>query len=339
MKTLLGSVDVSIIVPLFNEVDNVPELVTQLAAAMNGGRRSWELICVDDRSTDDTAVLLARLAFEHAFLRPLYLSRNYGQSAAMQAGFDAARGGIVVTMDGDLQNDPADIPRLLDLLDARADVDIVSGWRKYRQDRFLNRKLPSIVANALISKVTGTRLNDYGCSLKAYRSAAIRDVRLYGELHRFIPALAAQFGAKVIEEPVSHRPRDRGKSKYGIDRTLRVVLDLLWVKFLLRYLHRPMHAFGGVGMAMLVPGGLILVYLLAIKLFAGAAIGGRPLLLLGAILLLMGVQLIALGLLGELLIRIYHEPAGRSHYQLREAPRGHDAPPPATNHSTQAEDE
>ena len=313
--------EVSIVVPIYNEEENLEELLRRVSEAMTPTGRSWELICVDDCSSDTSATLLEQFAASRPWLHPLYLIRNYGQSAAMQAGFDVAAGAVTVTLDVDLQNDPADIPGLLDLLDQRPEVDIISGWRKYRQDRFINRKLPSMIANSLISRMTGVHLHDYGCSLKVYRSESIRDVKIYGELHRFIPALAAQFGAKVIEVPVSHHPRMRGKSKYGIDRTLRVVLDLLWVKFLLRFLHRPMHAFGGAGIALLLPGLLSLAILVVEKLFLGENIGTRPLLLLGVMLTLMGAQLIAMGLLGELLIRIYHEPAGRAQYLLRSGPR------------------
>jgi len=265
--------------------------------------------------------VLAELAAARSWLKPLYLIRNYGQSAALQAGFDQARGEIIVTLDGDLQNDPDDIPRLLDLMDERQDVDVISGWRKNRQDKAVSRRLPSIVANGVISRVTGVRLHDYGCALKLYRAPIIGDIKLYGELHRFIPALAAEVGATIIEVPVNHHPRTRGTSKYGIDRTFRVLLDLLWIKFFMRFLHRPMQAFGGVGLTLLGLGLLILAYLSIDKLVLGHPIGGRPLLLLGVLLALIGVQLVATGVLGELLTRIYHEPQGRPQYVLRSAPR------------------
>ncbi len=314
-------IDVSIVIPVYNEHENLADLATQVEHAMAPAGVAWELICVDDGSRDGSDRMLAELAESRPWLRPLYLNRNYGQSTAMQAGFDAARGATLITLDGDLQNDPADIPRLLQELDARPEIDILSGWRRARQDRTLTRKIPSRIANALISRVTGVHLHDYGCSLKLYRREALANVKIYGELHRFIPALAGQFGARVMELPVNHRARTRGKSKYGIDRTVRVLLDLLWVKFLLRFLHRPMHAFGGTGMAMLVPGLLLLAWLSGLKLFTGAEIGHRPLLFLGMMLTLMGVQFIGLGLLGEMLTRIYHEPAGQKQYVLREAPR------------------
>lgn len=309
---------VSIVIPIYNEIENVDELVARLDQALAG--IAFEAILVDDGSKDGTGVRLAELAASRPWLKPVYLARNYGQSTAMQAGFDAAQGEVIVTLDGDLQNDPADIPHLLEMLDKEPDIDILSGWRKDRQDAALKRKLPSRIANGLISKVTGVELHDYGCSLKVYRRAALANVRLYGELHRFVPALAHQFGAKVKEVVVTHHARTRGTSKYGIDRTLRVILDLLLVQFLLRYLQRPIQFFGGIGAALIAAGGAILAYLFALKL-GGADIGGRPLLLGGAFMLLMGVQLVGMGLLGEILVRIYHEPHGRSHYLVRETPR------------------
>jgi len=313
--------DVSIVIPIYNEYDNLPDLVEQVEKAMTASGVRWELICVDDGSRDGSDRRLAELAETRPWLKPLFLNRNYGQSTAMQAGFDAARGATLITLDGDLQNDPADIPRLLEELDAHPEIDILSGWRKDRQDKTWSRKIPSRIANWLISRVTGVKLHDYGCSLKLYRREALEHVKLYGELHRFIPALAGQFGARVMELPVHHRPRTRGQSKYGLDRTVRVLLDLLWVKFLLRFLHRPMHAFGGTGAVMLVAGFIILAVLSFEKLVLGEHIGGRPLLLLGVMLTLMGVQFLGLGVIGEMLTRIYHEPGGGKQYILREAPR------------------
>jgi glycosyltransferase involved in cell wall biosynthesis len=312
---------VSVVIPIYNEEDNLPDLVKRVGEALSRSRRSFELICVDDGSRDDSAALLYDLSLSRAWLKPIFLIRNYGQSAALQAGFDHARGQIIVTLDGDLQNDPDDIPRLLDLLDERPDIDVISGWRKDRKDRALSRRLPSMIANGIISKVTGVPLHDYGCALKLYRAAVIGDIKLYGELHRFIPALAAEVGARIVEVAVNHHPRTRGTSKYGIDRTVRVVLDLLWIKFLLRFLHRPMHAFGGVGIAFMALGSATLAYLTFDKLVLGHDIGGRPLLMLGVLLVLIGVQLLATGVLGELLIRIYHEPEGRPQYVLRALPR------------------
>ena len=213
------------------------------------------------------------------------------------------------------------MPELLKLMDERADIDVISGWRKDRHDRTVSRKLPSAAANLVISRVTGVKLHDYGCALKLYRADVIRGLRLYGELHRFIPALAAEVGAHIVEVPVRHHARTRGVSKYGIDRTFRVLLDLLWIKFLMRFLHRPLQAFGGVGLALGAVGFFILAWLTVEKLVLGADIGGRPLLLLGVLLALIGVQLVATGLIGELLTRIYHEPQGRPQYLLRRQPR------------------
>ena len=312
---------VSIVIPIYNEADNLPDLVQRVHDAMVPCGRSFELICIDDGSRDGSARILQALAAERPWLRPVYLIRNYGQSTALQAGFDVVRGEFVATLDGDLQNDPLDIPVLLTHLDAHPELDVISGWRKDRQDATLSRKLPSRIANGLISKVTGVKLHDYGCALKLYRSQIIHDLRLYGELHRFIPALAAEVGAKIVEVPVRHHARTRGTSKYGIDRTFRVLLDLLWIKFLLRFLHRPIHAFGGIGLGLGLLGILILLWLTFEKLVLGHSIGGRPLLMLGGLLVLIGAQLVATGVLGEMLTRIYHEPQGRAQYMTRTAPR------------------
>ncbi len=309
---------VSIVIPVFNESENLPELVARIDAAMTPTGRRFELILVDDGSSDGSQAALVALARARPWLRPLALIRNYGQSTALQAGFDHARGDLVVTLDGDLQNEPDEIPRLLDLLDADASIDVVSGWRKDRQDRTWSRKVPSWLANRLISAVTGVRLRDYGCALKVYRRPILANVRLYGELHRFIPALAVEAGGRLLEVAVRHHPRTRGSSKYGIDRVFRVVLDLLWVKFMMRFLHRPLHAFGGVGSVLIATGTVLLAYLAFDKVALGHPIGGRPLLLLGALLMLIGVQLLATGVLGELLTRIYHEPQGRRQYVLKD---------------------
>ncbi|MCU0868763.1 MAG: glycosyltransferase family 2 protein [Burkholderiales bacterium] len=311
----------SVVIPIYNEEDNLHDLVTRVHDAIAPTGRTFELICVDDGSRDRSAALLAALATERAWLRPVYLIRNYGQSTALQAGFDVARGDVVATLDGDLQNDPADVPKLVAMLEAEPAIDAISGWRKDRQDAQWSRKVPSRIANGLISRVTGVKLHDYGCALKVYRARVIHDLRLYGELHRFIPALAAEVGAKIVEVPVQHHARTRGVSKYGIDRTFRVLLDLLWIKFLLRFLHRPIHAFGGVGLGLGSTGFVILAWLAIDKLAFGHPIGGRPLLLFGVLLVLIGVQLVATGVLGEMLTRIYHEPQGRPQYQTRREPR------------------
>ncbi|MGB3069198.1 MAG: glycosyltransferase family 2 protein [Ottowia sp.] len=309
--------DVSIVVPIYNEVDNLRDLVERIAQAMAGQPLSFELLAVDDGSADGSAALLRELAAERPWLRAVCLVRNYGQSSALQAGFDRVRGRYVVTLDADLQNEPGDIPLLLERLENDPDVDMVSGWRKDRQDAELSRKLPSRIANRLISRATGVHLHDYGCALKAYRRPIIDRIRLYGELHRFIPSLAKEAGARITEVPVRHHARTRGVSKYGIDRTFRVILDLILIVFFMRYRQRPLHAFGGLGLWLAAPGMLILLWLLAVKL-AGEDIGGRPLLLLGVMLVLMGMQFIAAGLMGELLMRIYHEAGGAPQYHADE---------------------
>ena len=330
--------DVSIVVPIYNEVDNLPDLVARIGAAMAGQALGFELLAVDDGSTDGSRERLRELAASTPWLRPVLLARNYGQSSALQAGFDRVRGRYVVTLDADLQNEPGDIPLLLARLEADPDVDMVSGWRKDRQDAELSRKLPSRIANKLISSATGVHLHDYGCALKAYRRPIIDRIRLYGELHRFIPSLAKEAGARITEVPVRHHARTRGVSKYGIDRTFRVILDLILIVFFMRYRQRPLHAFGGLGLWLTAPGVLILLWLLLQKLL-GEDIGGRPLLLVGVMLLLMGAQLIAAGLIGELLIRVYHEAGGAPQFHATEVLRDEEenqarAPAPPTPAAT-----
>ena len=313
------SKDISIIVPIYNEEESLPHLLKRVSEAMRATDFKWEIICVDDGSSDRSAEMLEELKADYPELKPLYQRRNYGQTAAMQAGFDHAEGDVFVTMDGDLQNDPADIPMMMELME-KEQADIVSGWRKKRKDDDF-RNFLSRTANKLVSKMTEVSLHDTGCSLKAYRKEVMENMRIYGELHRFIPAVVSQFGAKVVEVEVQHHARAYGSSKYGnIGRMFRVVLDLILLKFLLRYINRPMHAFGMTGLACLVPGGLLMSYLFLIKIF-GADIGHRPLLFLSVMLILMGVQLIGIGVLGELLVRIYHEPEGRRQYVLRDGPR------------------
>ncbi|MDT7928559.1 glycosyltransferase family 2 protein [Tepidimonas sp.] len=314
--------DISVVIPVYHEEDNLRELVARVGEALGPTRWTFELICVDDGSRDASPAILAELAATTPWLHPVILARNYGQSTALQAGFERARGRYIVTLDGDLQNDPLDIPALIERLESDPSVDMISGWRQQRQDKALSRRLPSVLANRLISWATGVRLHDYGCALKAYRREIIERIRLYGELHRFIPSLAREAGARIVEVPVRHHARTRGQSKYGIDRTFRVILDLVLIVFFLRYRQRPLHAFGGLGLWLMTPGVVILGYLLAVKL-AGEDIGGRPLLLAGVMLVLMGAQLIVAGLTGELLIRIYHEGSGRPQYYTRGLPSAH----------------
>ena len=283
---------------------------------LDGLDRSAEIIVVDDGSADRTGALLAALAAEEPRLRVVRLARNYGQTAALAAGIEHARGEVLVSIDGDRQNDPADIPRILRALDD--DVDVVNGWRTPRQDPWLTRRLPSQIANRLISMVTGTRLHDYGCTMRAMRASVARELRLYGEQHRFIPALAAEVGARVIELPVRHRPRTAGRSKYGLSRTLRVVLDLLTVKFLSGYATRPIHLFGLVGLFCGL-GGLALIGVLGFqRIFLGVPLANRPIVLLGILMVVVGVQFVSLGLLGEMLVRTYHESQTKPVYRVRE---------------------
>jgi glycosyltransferase involved in cell wall biosynthesis len=312
--------ELSVVVPLYNEEGSLQQLVEKLLAAIRPLGIPFELVLVDDGSRDATPHHLSRLAAEVPELVAVLLRRNYGQTAAMAAGFDSSRAPIIVTLDGDLQNDPADIPLLLDTLEEG--YDLVSGWRHERQDGALNRLLPSLIANRLIASVTGVRLHDYGCSLKAYRREVVADMNLYGELHRFLPALASIEGARIGEVRVQHHPRRYGKSKYGIDRTFRVLMDLLTVWFMKRFLTRPMHVFGLAGLASLGLGLVVALWLVGEKLLLGTDIGNRPLLLMAVLAILSGVQLFSFGLLAELQMRTYHESQGRPIYRVRATLRG-----------------
>jgi dolichol-phosphate mannosyltransferase len=308
--------EVSVVVPIYNEVESLPHLIEAIATSLNSTGLSYELICVDDGSQDGSAELLKEQAIARPNLRAVLLRRNYGQTAAMAAGFNYARGRAIVTLDGDLQNDPADIPMLLAKLEEG--YDLVSGWRKNRQDAAVTRLLPSKIANWLIGQTTGVKIHDYGCSLKAYRSELVADMNLYGELHRFLPALAFIEGARITELPVRHHPRRHGRSKYGLGRTLRVVMDLFTVFFMKKFLTRPMHVFGLLGIISTSLGTILGLYLSFLKLGLGQSIGDRPLLILSVVLLLTGIQLFSFGLLAELLIRTYHESQGRPIYRVRE---------------------
>jgi glycosyltransferase involved in cell wall biosynthesis len=305
----------SVVIPVYNEEENVQLLHERLKSALDPLDQEYEILFVDDGSTDGTLAVLEEIQAKDNRTVVLSLRRNFGQTAAFAAGFDFSRGDVVVTMDGDLQNDPADIPKLLDLI---KDNDLVSGWRKNRKDPFFSRRLPSIMANWLISKVTGVNLHDYGCSLKAYRRDVIKNLKLYGEMHRFIPAVASWYGVRVAEVETVHHPRMRGKSKYGISRTVKVVLDLITVKFLQSFSTKPIQFFGPFGILSGFLGFLILLYLSFDKLFWGRDIGGRPLLLLGALLIIVGIQLIGMGLLGEMLVRVYHESQKKPIYVIKK---------------------
>lgn len=311
--------DLSLVVPIYNEYESIPKLVDTITQVMQGSNLAYEIVCVDDGSVDGSPDLLRQLATENDQLSVLLLRRNYGQTAAMAAGFDYSRGHVIITLDGDLQNDPADIPKLMSKLDEG--YDLVSGWRKHRKDNQVTRLLPSKIANLIIGRVTGVSLHDYGCSLKAYRAEVVRDMNLYGELHRFLPALAAIEGARITEIPVNHYARQYGKSKYGLGRTFRVIMDLLTVYFMKRFLTKPMYVFGSLGIVSMILGTAFGGYLSFIKLFLGASIGDRPLLILAIVLVLAGIQLFCFGLLAELLIRTYHESQNRPIYRVREVLR------------------
>ena len=308
--------DVSVVVPVYNEVESLPHLIEAIASAIQPSGLSYQIICVDDGSKDGSAELLKQLASSRDDLYAVLLRRNYGQTAAMSAGFDRATGRAIVTLDGDLQNDPADIPMLLKKLDEG--YDLVSGWRKNRQDNTISRLIPSKIANWLIGRVTGVTLHDYGCSLKAYKSELVADLNLYGELHRFLPALAFIEGARIAELPVRHHARRFGQSKYGIWRTFRVLMDLLTISFMKKFLTRPMHVFGLLGMSSMAFGTVLGIYLTFVKLGLGQSIGNRPLLILAVVLLLTGVQLFCFGLLAEVMMRTYHESQGKPIYRVRE---------------------
>jgi glycosyltransferase involved in cell wall biosynthesis len=308
-------VDISIVIPIYNEEKNIFSLCESITRVMDGMHLSYEIIAVDDGSNDRTLAELARFKEKNSSLKIVNLRRNFGQTAALSCGFDQAKGGIVVTIDADLQNDPADIPNLVASL---SDCDIVSGWRIHRKDEFLTRRLPSFFANHLISWATGVKLHDYGCTLKAYRREVLSHLRLYGQTHRYIPAIASWMGTKVKEIPVRHRPRMHGKSKYGLSRTLRVILDLMVVKFLLGFGTNPIQLFGPIGIFSGAAGFIILVYLSVLRFARHVDVGNRPLLLLGVLLVVVGVQTMVLGLLGEMLVRIYHESQNKPTYIVKK---------------------
>jgi len=304
----------SVVAPIYNEAGNIARLVQEVTCALAEYPSDWELILVDDGSTDNGMAEIERAAQSNPAIRPISLRRNFGQTAALSAGMDAARGDVIITIDADLQNDPADIPKLLAKM--AEGYDVVSGWRSDRKDDFVSRTLPSRIANWIISWTTGLKLHDYGCSLKAYDRDVLHSFRLYGEMHRFLPALCTWRGARVAEIPVNHKPRTAGASKYGIGRTLRVVLDLLTVKFLIGYSTKPMRVFGSWGMLFGGVGLAICTYLTWVKLALGEDIGHRPLLAFGALLLIVGIQFLMVGMLSELLARIYFESQGKPVYEL-----------------------
>jgi glycosyltransferase involved in cell wall biosynthesis len=309
--------DLSLIVPVYNEEENLPLLMEAICVSLQPLDKEWEVIFVDDGSSDRSLDELTRLVEKYPErVRVLVFRRNFGQTAAIAAGIDHSRGSIIVLLDADLQNDPADIPTLLAKLDEG--YDLVSGWRKDRKDNRLTRTIPSNIANGLISRVTGVHLHDYGCTLKAYRRDSLEGFRLYGEMHRFIPVFAHSVGARITELPVRHHPRKFGEAKYGLDRTVKVILDLFTVKYLLDYSHKPMRLFGGAGVISMFGSGVMLSYLFIRKLFEGISILGSPLFQLGVMFFILGFQSILMGLIAELLARTYHESQRKPTYTIRK---------------------
>jgi len=308
--------EISVVIPMRNESQSVAELYRELTSVLEGFARPYEIIAIDDGSTDDTFARLAALQSVDPRLRVIRFRRNFGQTAAFAAGFAHARGRFIVTSDGDLQNDPRDIPGMVEI--AERGPDIVAGWRKDRKDPFLNRRLPSMIANTVISMSTGVKLHDYGCSLKVFRAEVVKPMKLYGEMHRFLPAIASEMGVTIEEKIVNHRKRRHGSSNYGISRTLRVLLDLLTVKFLISYSTRPLHIFGLLGFIMGLAGTVVCAWLAWVRLFGYESIGNRPLLLFGILLVFTGVQLVTLGLLAEMQARTYHESQNKPVYVIRE---------------------
>lgn len=308
--------ELSIVIPVYNEEKNLPLLHEAIHQAMKTYSKEWEVVFVDDGSKDDSFKVLKGLAeTDPVRVRVVELRRNFGQTAALAAGIDHAQGSIIVMLDADMQNDPADIPMMLEKIDEG--YDVVSGWRKERKDTFINRTLPSKIANGLISWVTGVHLHDYGCTLKAYRREVITGFRLYGEMHRFIPVYANRFGARIIEVPVQHHPRKFGKTKYGLERTVKVLLDLFTVKFLISYSSKPIYLFGGAGMGMMGVAALVLLFLFIRRVWFLVSVTQSPLFLISAITGLMGFQSVMMGLIAELLTRTYHESQGKPIYNVR----------------------
>ena len=308
--------DISIVVPLLNEEDNIEILYKELTLVLAGIGLVYEIILVDDGSTDRSLEILTRLQATDSHLVVVSLRKNFGQTAAMTAGFDNATGDLIIAMDADLQNDPADIPVLLEKI--HEGYDVVTGWRYDRKDPFLSRRLPSKIANWIISTATGVRIHDYGCTLKAFKHEVIKNIKLYGEMHRFVPAIASAMGISIAEVKVNHRPRRFGQSKYGISRTVRVILDLLTVKFLLSYATRPIHVFGTLGIISGSIGLFIAIVMTFQRQFYGIPLSDRPLLLLAVFLMFVGVQFVTMGLLAEMLARTYHESQDKPIYFVRQ---------------------
>jgi glycosyltransferase involved in cell wall biosynthesis len=310
-----SSIDISVVVPMMNEEENAKLLYDELHAVLPGMNRPYEIIFVNDGSTDKTQSILGNIAKNDHHVTLMNFRRNFGQTAAMSAGFKRAQGTFIVAMDGDLQNDPKDIPMIIAKMEEG--YDLVSGWRKNRKDKSISRKLPSKIANWLIRKITKVHFNDYGCSLKGYRKDMLDHVDLYGEMHRFIPVHASRVGAKMSEVPVNHRAREFGQTKYGISRTFRVILDLITAKFLQQFSSRPLHFIGMPALFFMFLGFAITFYLSALKIFTGADIGSRPMLLLGVLLIVVGVQILSIGLIGEMTMRNYYAHENKKPYILK----------------------
>jgi glycosyltransferase involved in cell wall biosynthesis len=310
------SVYLSIVVPVYNERENISYLYENLSKVLPSLGRKYEVLLIDDGSTDGTFSELVKIHEQNNNYKIIKFRKNFGQTPAMSAGFDYANGEIIITLDADLQNDPQDIPLLLEKMNEG--YDIVSGWRINRQDKAVSRKLPSKIANWLIAKLTGVKIHDYGCTLKAYSRDVVKNIELYGEMHRYIPAVASWMGISVAEVPVHHHSRKFGKSKYGISRTIRVILDIIILKYLLSYSQRPIQIFGFIGLFTGLVGGIITLYLIIMRLFFNAALSSRPLFTLSIFMIFIGVQLITMGILGELLMRTYHEASGKPTYAIRQ---------------------
>jgi glycosyltransferase involved in cell wall biosynthesis len=308
--------DLSFVIPVYNEVENLSQLHQEISISASKLDKTFEMIFVDDGSRDNSFFTLKKIQEKDASVKIIKLRKNFGQTAALSAGFDYARGEIIITLDADLQNDPNDFHLLLAKTDEG--FDIVSGWRQKRKDRLFTRRLPSVVANWLISLITKVKLHDYGCTLKAFRKDIIKNIKLYGEMHRFIPAIASQFGVSITEVKVNHRPRQHGKSKYNVFRFVKVILDLLTVKFLLSYSTRPLQIFGLFGLISGAAGSVIGIYLSYQRLILQIGISGRPLLLLSILLIITGIQFITFGLLAEIMARAYHESAEKRTYFIKE---------------------
>jgi glycosyltransferase involved in cell wall biosynthesis len=308
-------IDVSVVIPLYNEEGNVTELYRQLKEVLVRENISHEILFVNDGSSDSTTQLISDMHTKDPCVTVVNFRRNFGQTAAMSAGFDHAQGEIIITMDGDLQNDPADIPTLLAKISEG--YDVVAGWRHMRKDPYISRKLPSMIANMIISYITGVHLHDYGCTLKAFKKEITQQIRLYGEMHRFIPAIASGMGALITEVKVNHRARMHGVSKYGISRTVRVVLDLITVKFLLSYSNRPLHVFGMIGMIAFSIGSLLLMLLGIQRQFFDIPMGDRPMLMLAILVIFIGIQFVTIGLISEIQIRTYHESQNKPIYYVK----------------------